>query len=257
MRQPPLRQGIGREALVKNSKRRREPRVVQIRKERREVLRHDHGLEDQGRRREAGHIEVGVIGLERLLGPTPRKEELAVKARLVEIQGHAVDEDLLDMRQGLQCLRAAGVRVRGDLAPARDLEPFGFELHQQSAPRLRGAGRVGVQKNEAGGKQVRQIDGRLLRKSAQKFLRLLEEEAAAVAGLAVARHRAPMGEAVQRGHCRLDQPMARLVIQLGDQPKAAAIPFIGVAEQAPVGGTHGRPLCLTWLMSVLHRSAGG
>jgi hypothetical protein len=182
---------------------------------------------------------------------------LRLKRCLLEVGGYAVDEHLLDERQALQRFMAAGVGVRRDLAPAGHLKPLAFQLHQQSALCLRRARRPGVKEYEACRKHRSKFDRRRLRESAQKFRRLLQEQSAAVAGLAVACDRAPVGEAIQRSNCRLDQPMARLVIQLGDQPKAAAILFIGVAEQPAVGGTHTRPRRLTWLVSVLHRSAGG
>ena len=133
VRQAPLRQGVGRKALVEDDQRGFEPRVVQIRKENGEILRHDHRFEDERRRRETWNIEVRIVRLESLFGATSHEEELAIEGGFIQIGGRAIDEYLLDVRQGLLRLGAAGVGVCGHFAPAADLESLMLQLHHHSA----------------------------------------------------------------------------------------------------------------------------
>jgi hypothetical protein len=70
-------------------------------------------------------------------------------------------------------------------------------------------------------------------------VRLLEQQAAAVAGLAVGGHGAAVGQAAERRNGRLDQPVARLVVHLGDQAEAAAVALVLVAIEAGVAADGG------------------
>ena len=120
LRKPPLRQRVGREALVKQADRGLEPRVAQVREKVREHARHDHALVADRHRRQAR--DVGIGAGEIFLGAAPAEEQAPVEAAALHA-GRRIDVDLLDPRQRLQRLLAAHRRVRRHLAPARDFEP--------------------------------------------------------------------------------------------------------------------------------------
>ena len=71
---------------------------------------------------------------------------------------------------------------------------------------------------------------------------LLEQQAAAVAGLAVGGNGAAVREAGERGDRRLHDPVARLIVEVGDQAESAAVAFVGGVVQT-LGGIclHGFP----------------
>ena len=96
---------------------------------------------------------------------------------------------------------------------------------------------------------VAQREAELVRLATQEGVRLLHQQAAAVAGLAVGRHRTTMGHPVQRRNRRLDQLVAGLIVHVGDQAEAARILFEvrtvqavrGVALEGRDGGLgHGK-----------------
>ena len=76
---------------------------------------------------------------------------------------------------------------------------------------------------------------------AQEAGRALQQQAAAVAGLAIGGDGAAMREAVERGDGGLHHPMRGLVIEAGDQPKTAGIALIVAPHQAPVAGPRIHP----------------
>ena len=211
---------------MKDDERSLKPRIVQIGEKNGEILRHDHRLEDEGRRRKTRNIKVGIGGLESLLGAAPREEQLAIEAGLINAGHAAIDEDLLDVGQGLVRLGTAGLGVRRHGAPAGDAQRLALQLHHESAARRVGARRIAAQEHEARGKHRCKRNCHLARERAQKFLGLLQEEPAAIARLAVGCDGAAMCQALQRRHTGLDNPVTGHIVELSDQPKAAAIPFV-------------------------------
>ena len=79
--------------------------------------------------------------------------------------------------------------------------------------------------HQAGGVHCLQRQARRRGHLAQKAVRLAEQQAAAVAGLAVGGHGAAVGQLGQRGDGGIDQPMTGFVVELGDQAKAATVLF--------------------------------
>ena len=123
----------------------------------------------------------------------------------------AVDEHLLDARQRPQRLGTAGLAAR----PARRAS------RQPGAPGARAAPRAGARarsprpgsrdrNTRPAGKQPAKLDARPRRPRRAGTPRLLQQQSAAVAGLAVAGDRATMGQAVEGRHRGLHQPVARL-----------------------------------------------
>ena len=131
MRQAPLRQRVGGEALVEHGHRGLHALVAQVGEELHQVRRHHHALVDDGGGRQAGQVERGVRVLARLLGAATRHEQLAVERGLVHV-GRRIHEHLRDGGQRLQRLVAAGTRDRSAARASR----------RRSAPRARSALRV-------------------------------------------------------------------------------------------------------------------
>jgi hypothetical protein len=148
MGQAPLGKRVGREPLVKHRDRGGEALVVEIRVELCQVLWHHHALVDERRGGQAWHVEHRVGLFEGLLGPAAREEQLAVQRCFIDIHA-AVDEDLLDPRQGLQRLFPAGVRIRRDQAPAGHLQLLPFELLLQFRAGAVSLGRAWIEKYAA------------------------------------------------------------------------------------------------------------
>src|SRR5690606_3223553 len=84
----------------------------------------------------------------------------------------------------------------------------------------------------------------LLRRRAQELIGFLQQQPAAVTRLAVSRDCATVGEAAQRGDGRLHEPMAGLIVQVGDQPEAAAVLFEGLPVEALMFTAHAAVLRL-------------
>ena len=57
----------------------------------------------------------------------------------------------------------------------------------------------------------------------QQRVRNLDGEAGAVTGCRVRRNGTPMRETDERPYCQLDYPVARLAIDTGNEPRAAAV----------------------------------
>jgi hypothetical protein len=61
-------------------------------------------------------------------------------------------------------------------------------------------------------------------------------------GLAVRGDGAAVREAVERAHGRAHQPVARRIVEAGDQPEAAAVALVGVLVESQSPGVHGAGL---------------
>ena len=247
--QAPARQRVGREALVEHAHRRFEQFVSQVRIELRQELRHHQSLVDDDAARQAGDVEIGVaFGFEHLLDAAAQLEQLQLEGELVHVARRG-DEHLLDHRHRAQRFFTKRRRVGRHRAEAQQLDAMvvaGFLecLLGAVAPR-----RVLAQEHVAGAVVVAQREAELVRLATQERVGLLHQQAAAVAGLAVGRHRTTMGHPVQRRNRRLDQFVAGLIVHVGDQAEAARILFEvrtvqavrGVALEGRDGGLgHGK-----------------
>jgi hypothetical protein len=196
MREAPLRQRVRREALVEHHDRRLEARILEIRKELREELRHDHTLVDDRARRQGRNIEDRILAFQLLLGAAARKIELAIERRLIDVRA-AIDECLLDDRQASARLFAAGPGVRGYAPESREFELLPLQLRAQRRARGFGQVRVAIQKNESGRERGRQLEARVGGDRAQERGRHLDQQTATVTGLAIGGDRASMGQPIQ------------------------------------------------------------
>ena len=235
VREPPLGQRVGGEALVKHRDRGLHARIGEVRVELHQVLRHDHALVDDGARRQRRDIERRVGLLEDFLGPPARHVELAVEGRLVDI-GARIHENLFDVRQRLERLVPAGARVDVHHAEPRDLHLFPLDLDVEHAARLGRLDRVAVEEHQARRELWTQGKARLLSDRAQEARRRLDEQTAAIPGLAVGRNGAAVGQPVQGGDGGLHHPMAGVIVETRDQSKTARIPLVPAAIQAPILG---------------------
>jgi hypothetical protein len=76
---------------------------------------------------------------------------------------------------------------------------------------------------------------RLLRDRAKEADRLLQQQAAAITRLAILGHRSSMRQARQGRDRRFHQPVAGMVVQVGDQPEPAAVALKFLPVQAAAG----------------------
>ena len=209
-------------------------RVLQVFEEISQVLRHDHALVDDGGHRQAGQIEHRIAGSQHALGAAARQEQLAVELVFFHVIARGVDEDLLDDRQRLEGLEAARLGVGGQQTPAGDLQSFALELLLELLHSDLCQCFVLIEEHQARGKLPRQLDAGIGSDGAQEARRRFEQQAATVTGLAVRGDSTAMGEPVQRRDGGLHQPIARLIVEVGDQAKAATVLLVGLAVQTLV-----------------------
>jgi len=136
-----------------------------------------------------------------------------------------VDEGVLDERQLLQRQAAQLGRVGRQDAPADELQALGGHFLLQDLARPGGQCRVLVQEHDAHGVQRVEAEAQPGGFLAHEGVGLLEQQATAVAGLAVGGDAATVGHARQRLDRGLHQPVAGLVVHLGDQAEAAVVAF--------------------------------
>src|SRR6184192_1068404 len=82
----------------------------------------------------------------------------------------------------------------------------------------------------------------LLLKRPEGFLRPLQQQPAAVAGLAVGRDRAAVSETDQGADRGANQPVARRIVQARDQAEAATVALVGLFIESGGRGMHGESL---------------
>ena len=99
------------------------------------------------------------------------------------------------------------------------------------------------EKHQPGGEACAERDPGLGGQRAQEPFRALQQQPAAITGLAVRGDRPAMGQAVERGHGGAHQPVARTVVQTCDQPEAAAVALVGVLIESRVRRAWRWPRC--------------
>ena len=159
------------------------------------------------------------------------------------------------MRQGLERLRAAGVgvhRQRRETRRPRASRARSCSVSTRARVRPpwpgRGPGTRGRRQTA-----VPSLSPRLARHRAQESGRLLDQQAAAVAGLAVGGDRAAMGQAVQRADGRLHHPVAGAIVETRDQAEPARVLLIGGSAQTPIAGARIARRCRLVSNSALSR----
>ena len=219
--QRPARQGVGGEALVEHADGGFQTRIAEVRIEAGEIRRHHQALVDDVLGRQAADVEVGVV-LERHLGAAAGEEQLDAHLRVVE--AFAADEHLLDARQALQRQTAEHRSVHRHAAPADQGQACGGDLGVHRLARAGGTRLVPAEEHHADRVLLGQVHAELLSgQHAQEAVGLLQQQAAAVAGLAVGVDAATVGHAGQGLDGRLQQMVAGLALHVGDQTEAAVV----------------------------------
>ena len=85
MRQAPLRQGVGGKALMENHHRGLHPRILEIRIELHQKLRHHHALVDDGAGRQRRDIEDRILRLQFFLAARRARNSLRLNGGFVEV----------------------------------------------------------------------------------------------------------------------------------------------------------------------------
>ena len=216
----PLGQRVRRKALVEKADRRLQARVAQVRVKIRQCRGHDHALVADRHGRQAGNIGFAI--LEVILGASPREEQAPIEAAAL----HAfrrVDEHLLDARQRLERDLAARRRVGRHLAPAGHFEARFPNGRLDHGARCRRGRLVMAQKYGAGRETIGEREAQFLAHAAQESKWKLDQQAAAVAGLAIRGHGTAMREPGQRGDRGLHDGVTGQIVEIGDQPETAAV----------------------------------
>ena len=119
--QLPLREGVGRIALMEDREARGEALVQQVGIEGRQMLGQEHALVDDRAAGERADVELGdVLGQRRLLHAPAQDVELLLELAVVEPGVAAADQDLLDLGPRGVGLLADHRDVDRHLAPAQD-----------------------------------------------------------------------------------------------------------------------------------------
>ncbi len=156
-----------------------EARVVEVGVEHRQVIRHHQALVGDHPAGQGRHIEGGIIG-QRLFHRAPGDIQLALEDIGVD-RVRTVDEYLLDRRQALEGVFTQGAVIGGYLAETGDGQALAQQLGGQEVAGALGEAGIPVQEHQAGGVAFAQSDVGLGRHGSQEAIRLLEQEAAAIA----------------------------------------------------------------------------
>ncbi|MNF55808.1 hypothetical protein D3C84_372810 [compost metagenome] len=195
--------------------------VTQVRVELLQVGRHHQAFVDDGLVRQAADVVLDVPGVGHG-GTATGAEEL--DRELLVAEAFATNEHLLDLRQALQGQAAEDAGVHRNLAPADQLQASFDDLAIHVLARHFGAGRILVEEDHADGVLDRQFNGEgLFGDRTQEQVRLLDQQTATVAGLAVGVDAAAVGHAGQGFDGGLQKMVARLALHMGDQAETAVI----------------------------------
>ena len=224
LRQLPLRPRIGREALVEDRQARLETRVLEVKEKGRQVFRRHQTLVGQGVRVQGRDVEAGIHAFGSLFGQPAGHVEAALEVGFIHPE-RTVDEYLPDRRQRLERVLATGRRIGRHLAVAGHFQSLRFQRQRQGRQRGGSGSFLAADKHQTGCIEFFQRDAGLGRHFAQKAVRLAEQQAATVTGLAVGSHCPAVGQLRKRADRGGNQPVRRLIVQLGDQAEATAVLF--------------------------------
>ena len=227
LRQLPLREGVGRIALMEDREARGEALVEQVGVEGRQMLGEEHALVDDRAAAQRADVEFRDAGRNRGLLHAPAQDvELLLELAVVELRVAAADQDLLDLRPGLVGLLADRRNVDRNLAPAQDGVPEAQNLGlDDDAAALLGAEIGARQEHHADGDaaDLRDLAARIADMLLEEVLRDLDVKARAVAGLAVGVHGAAMPHRLERVDAGHHHVAAALAVQRHDKADAAGV----------------------------------
>ena len=231
LRQLPLREGVGRIALVEDREARGEALVEQVGIEGRQVLGEEHALVDDRPARQRADVELGdVLGERGLLHATAQDVELLLELAVVEPRIAAADQDLLDLGPGLVGLGADDRDVDRHLAPAQDrvAETQDLGLDDGAAALLRAE--VGARQEhhaDRDASDLRELAAGVADIFLEEVLRNLDVETRAIARLAVGVDGAAVPHSLQRIDARRHDVAASLAVQRDHETDAAGIESLG------------------------------
>ena len=226
LRQPPHRKRVGAVSLMHDGESAGQRRVAQVRIELRKLGGGEHPLVREGAAGKAGDVELAGVRMQRanrLLGRAAEE----VKFALERLGGNApaTEEQLPDLR-----LSGAGelperARVHRHFAPAQQFHPFRTRRALDRLDARRRQRGVGGQKDHADGvfPHGRKLDARPFALAAEEVVGNLDEQTRAVAGGLVAPERAAVLQVHEDAHPLLDDAVARLPLQIGDEADAATV----------------------------------
>jgi hypothetical protein len=136
-----------------------------------------------------------------------------------------INEYLLNLRQGLECLFATGIAVGRHHTPALHVQTFGKQFFFETAAGSRGKAFISIEEYHTNGIRISQCEADIAGNCAQETVRFADEEAAAVTTLAVGCNSAAVGEACQCANGGIQQPMTGFAVHMGNQPETTVISF--------------------------------
>ena len=242
----PVREGVGRVALVEDRKARGEALIQQVGIEGRQMLGQEHALVDDRPAAKRADVELAdILGDRRLLHAPAQDVELLLELAVVEPGIAAADQDLLDLGPRGVGLLADHRDVDRHLAPAQDAVAHAQDLGLDE-------GTAALLRAEVGARQEHHADGdaadfgdlaaRIAHVLAEEILRDLDMDAGAVAGLAVGIDGAAVPHRLQRVDAGHHHVAAALAVQRHDQAHAAGIDLLGGV--VAVGGGEARDTTL-------------
>ena len=218
---------------MENAGRTLEVGAGQIGEEAVECRRHDHCLETDGVRRQARHVEIALVQI--LFGAPPGHEQPPRKVRSLHSR-RRIDENLLYPWQRRQRVGAAFPGTDRNRSKTGDRQTLRLQKGAQAFTLRVGYFLTAVKKQHSGGKTPGQLEPGFLGHGAQVFFRAPDQQAAAIAGLAVRCYGAAVGQTLECVQRSLHEVVAGLIAQLGDQPESAAVPLVGRVVQQTAGG---------------------
>ena len=182
LRQRPARAGVGGETLVEHADGGLHADVGQIQIEARQIHRHAQSLVDGDQVGEADHIEVVVA--DALLDAAAHDIEAALEILVDPARGR-VDKDLFNTGQGRLGDGTEYVGIDRHLAPADQTQGLSFQLLVDDVASGLGQDGIGVEKQHTDRVVAAQVPSLLFGDSSEEAVGFLQQQAAAVAGLAI------------------------------------------------------------------------
>ena len=224
LRQPPLREGVGRIALVIDRECAFEPLVFQVRVELRHLLGQHHALVDDRPARQRGEVKLAhTCGGGGFFDPAADDVKLTLECLFVHALG-VRDQDLFDLGPGRVGFFAKAGDIHRHVTPAVDVIAHAQDFGLDDGP-------ARLLRAEVGARQEHLTDrdhlflARLVAGAAdlivEELNRNLHVDARAVAGLAVGIHRAPVPDRLQRLDARFHDLAAFLAVDRHDEAHAA------------------------------------
>ena len=253
LRQPPLREGVGRIALVIDREGRFKTLVHQIGVESRNLLGEHHALVDDRAARERAQVEpVDLRGDCGFFDPATDDVEFALELLIVDVLLVA-DQDLFDLGAGGVGLLAQNFGVHRNMAPAVNIMAHAenFRLHDGPAALLRA--KIGARQEDLADSDHLAHIG-LMPSAADLIVeeggRNLHMDARAVAGFAIGVHRTAVPDRFERVDPVLHDLARGLPVQRDHEANAAGrflvIRFIEGVLVHPfaLGLFGGNPVCV-------------